>query len=904
MMISDDTGGSGAEEREVKGDDESSTLPLRSPDKEVRPPNKHADEHPTDTEASLLAELQRRCEKIIELEVRLDQERERANRLERERKEEDEALSGELRDIMATVNVGAAASNTATPPPPPPPAPAAAGPANGTAADHLPFDSAAIAQQQQTNGASSKPETARATEQAPAGGSSSTLLSASGIFSEWRLGRIRGARNDLDDGGERKGTEQDGSTTEAFLTKDDAGNNDGEEQENSRDVEGLARGSVLPTDNGARRKEQAAGALRARVVQLELERAEAEDLMREKMDRSVRLEVQVEQLKNVVQSLSHTSERQESHRGWGGNGSAAASGATNPSAASDLDSLLRDVPGIDPSVLLLLHRSPWADGVIEGVRREETCFDRGHWSSKPGVLPAELSSLPHHPTGPPPQPPPPPRSLSSLSSPPFPVEKNASFSLRNSSRRPRSPSPGLAGAGTGEHKRDEDGLRGRQVEAEAEAGGSGLREKIGGAAQRMDVADFYLCYPRQEKYPHFLIHVPSHARRTFDLDKFGLPSDHWEWVGGWMVDSETEASSDQDGWIYGCSAWEISEIALGRNYSRSRSGRGDGNSKGSAPNENGPSSTASTTAGVGSRTGNASAVMSSTSEQALDSQQKQLEQRNDTVPAESASGNADAEDRRAGGKTDAGARVKTTGDGGGVGGDVGRSQEPYLRRRRLVRVRMVARVDGARESTTRVLELIRRLSSLEVLVRKLSRQVVAQQRQVTGLENQVAFLAPLQPKLRMVCSLGKKDRMRGDLLQRRLIEAENELKVLRRCMGPAGASGMPSSRPAPPPLAGAPPPRTSTLIGQTDKSASGGLVWAPQADGGGTDGSRSPDGSAAGGGGAAAWGWVGGVAQRAAGTLTRRPRTATGEVDSDEGVAGPIDIFSFDSGRGDAGTPV
>ncbi|CAN0332901.1 unnamed protein product, partial [Hapterophycus canaliculatus] len=37
-------------------------------------------------------------------------------------------------------------------------------------------------------------------------------------------------------------------------------------------------------------------------------------------------------------------------------------------------------------------------------------------------------------------------------------------------------------------------------------------------------------------------------------DKVGLPSDHWEWVGGWMVDSETEASSDQDGWIYGCSA--------------------------------------------------------------------------------------------------------------------------------------------------------------------------------------------------------------------------------------------------------------------------------------------------------------------------------------------------------------
>lgn len=58
------------------------------------------------------------------------------------------------------------------------------------------------------------------------------------------------------------------------------------------------------------------------------------------------------------------------------------------------------------------------------------------------------------------------------------MEKNASFSLQNSSRRTRSPASDLADPGAGEPQRDEDGPRG---EADAEAGGSGLREKIGGA---------------------------------------------------------------------------------------------------------------------------------------------------------------------------------------------------------------------------------------------------------------------------------------------------------------------------------------------------------------------------------------------------------------------------------------
>ena len=46
---------------------------------------------------------------------------------------------------------------------------------------------------------------------------------------------------------------------------------------------------------------------------------------------------------------------------------------------------------------------------------------------------------------------------------------------------------------------------------------------------------------------------------------------------------------------------------------------------------------------------------------------------------------------------------------------------------------------------------------------------------VTGMEGQVAFLAPLQPKLRQACKLGRMDRQRGDAFQKKLIE------VRRRC---------------------------------------------------------------------------------------------------------------------------
>lgn len=42
--------------------------------------------------------------------------------------------------------------------------------------------------------------------------------------------------------------------------------------------------------------------------------------------------------------------------------------------------------------------------------------------------------------------------------------------------------------------------------------------------------------------------------------------------------------------------------------------------------------------------------------------------------------------------------------------------------------------------------------------------------QVTNREVQVALLSPLELKLRQACAMGRRDRRRGDELQRRLVE--------------------------------------------------------------------------------------------------------------------------------------
>lgn len=72
---------------------------------------------------------------------------------------------------------------------------------------------------------------------------------------------------------------------------------------------------------------------------------------------------------------------------------------------------------------------------------------------------------------------------------------------------------------------------------------------------------------------------------------------------------------------------------------------------------------------------------------------------------------------------------------------------------------------------------------------------------------------------------------------------------------------------------------------------------------GGDGGVDNRGAGAAGGGGAAAWGWVEGVAQRAAGTLVRRGRAAE---PPDKGVGGEQSgaVTFQPAGRGDAGTLV
>ncbi|CAN0087545.1 unnamed protein product [Ectocarpus fasciculatus] len=397
----------------------------------------------------------------------------------------------------------------------------------------------------------------------------------------------------------------------------------------------------------------------------------------------------------------------------------------------------------------------------------------------------------------------------------------------------------------------------------------------------------------------------------FELDNVELPSHHWEWVGGWMVDSETESSSDQDGWIYGRSPSDISEIALGRKSSYSKGMRSSSSSSSPEISSSAAGST-SGAAGVGDGTRAPEARPENTHDgdesPASQQQQQQQQQRLGTGNFSdgdivSSAENKTSEDSKGPRRQETATAIERGGGGG-----------PGLRRRRLVRLRMVRMVDGARDSTTSVLEMIRRLSSMEILVRKLSRQVVTQQRQMTALESQVAFLAPLQPKLRMACALGKKDRLRGDALQRKLIEADNELKVLRRCMdATAGPASTGARGPAPPPplapatsrhaKAAAPAPLRAAVPGGRNAAENDGVSARRVGGDGGVDSAGSQGAGVAGGGGAAAWGWVEGVAQRAVGTLARRGRTAE---PPEEGVGGEQSgaVTFRPAGRGDAGTLV
>lgn len=145
-----------------------------------------------------------------------------------------------------------------------------------------------------------------------------------------------------------------------------------------------------------------------------------------------------------------------------------------------------------------------------------------------------------------------------------------------------------------------------------------------------------------------------------------------------MVDSETDATTDADGWVYGRDPREILEIASGKCNPVALAGRGALDDEGAGNIEN-------------DKNGSGRTVDVSSS--------------GDRVLAGDGIRNFDEEIMEV--RVDVGlGKAKSEG--------VSRSNRPtrgrraVLRRRRLVRLRMVTRVDGAREATRSFLEMMRR----------------------------------------------------------------------------------------------------------------------------------------------------------------------------------------------------
>lgn len=239
--------------------------------------------------------------------VLLDQERERSNRLERAKQEEDEALSGELRDIMA--NMGTLQD---------PPRLAGAAPPSELAASAPPTDRASPEDNAVGNG---KPGPAVSSTLAGGGGGDGagrggnvgtphggdagdgrhagrTPSPGSGVSAGGKTVRVIGGWSVIpisQGGDERDPAPGAGSTAP-----------DGEAS--SRGGEDAGGGSPVPPSEAVEVASEASpgeglartgsggvpqGILRARVVELELQRQEALDALKQKAEESLRLEVQV-----------------------------------------------------------------------------------------------------------------------------------------------------------------------------------------------------------------------------------------------------------------------------------------------------------------------------------------------------------------------------------------------------------------------------------------------------------------------------------------------------------------------------------------------------------------------------------------------------------------------------------
>lgn len=208
--------------------------------------------------------------------------------------------------------------------------------------------------------------------------------------------------------------------------------------------------------------------------------------------------------------------------------------------------------------------------------------------------------------------------------------------------------------------------------------------------------------------------LPVLRDRRYALDNVQLPSDHWEWVGGWMVDSETEAFADDDGWVYGWNPSEISDIAQGRKRPDAAATAAAGSTAAAAAPAEAAEDAASVSGAVGEdvRVEDAPpcAVAPGGDRGATAGPDSAGRQEGSDVDASHGScsinsGGASHEKGNRKGVADGASRLPGR-DAGGQGARAGGGA--LLRRRRLVRLRMVTRVDGARESTTKFLETLQR----------------------------------------------------------------------------------------------------------------------------------------------------------------------------------------------------
>ncbi|CAM9256909.1 unnamed protein product [Discosporangium mesarthrocarpum] len=689
-----------------------------------------------------MEDLQTHCKRLIDLQLQLDQERMRADRLEREKKE-DEALSSELASIMEGVG-----ENEDT-----------------SAKDNL--VNASVKEPSESTGAGGVESFDEDNEDTS---EKDNFINTS----------VEEPSESTGAGGEqgREQYEGRGKMERAFLSLLGGFYGRGAQPKDHEGREDIGKrvdtqGDKGPEEHGGS-SPQREMALRARVVELELGRQEALEALKAKADESLRLAVQVEQLKNVFEVLTNASSREQA---------IPTPMSTTPRDGSDLCDF-KETPEVDPEVMLQLYRKPWSEGVAQGIRRVEEVYETGGWSANPHALPPDLRSLVHRAT----QQPRPKHKSNTYAMHPMPAKParvaqthSSTSNMSSASHDSRPPISTAAAVVGGSLTRVKDHIGGIVTDLK------GLRGSL----------------------PSVLTN--RSRDRELSLDGVSLPSHHWEWIGGWMVDTEAPGS-ESDGWVEGTSTDAILEQIsgkasnLGRDWNKHAKPRlGSAQGFGFAreyiaietrpkanpnpdPNPN-PGSQQAERPVLPDQKGTRSSPSHNPSQEV-------------GVKAVGMKGHAHPNLEQEG-TEEAGAGKWSRGEKEGSGGEregSGRKTgggivQRELRCRRLVRLRMLTRVDGANESTTCFLKMLHKMSSMEVLVRKLSDQVVSLQSEVTLREGQVAYLSPMEAQLRhklgQVCAMGRRDKHRGDVLQQRLTETQNELKVLKRCVGPAFGIGTP-----------------------------------------------------------------------------------------------------------------